>query len=159
VTEVYSDPPGTFRNSRSNFRPRPLPSISISIHNLIVSYHSTILNLTESVVSDYGLGDRGSIPGRVKDFSSSLCVQTGCAVYPTEHPVSAKGSFSGVCCSCQWGETVLRAEYLTLWPADHRWSSAVRRLFRKKSIAKVVSVMGRMKNTPINVCAKTVFVG
>jgi hypothetical protein len=35
-----------------------------------------------SIVSDYRLDDRGSISGIGKDFSSSLCVETGSEVHP-----------------------------------------------------------------------------
>jgi hypothetical protein len=35
-----------------------------------------------SIVSDYGLDDRGSIPDRAEDFSSSPCVQTGSGAHP-----------------------------------------------------------------------------
>jgi hypothetical protein len=32
-------------------------------------------------------GDRGSIPGLGKGFSSSLCVQTGSGVHPASYPM------------------------------------------------------------------------
>jgi hypothetical protein len=40
-----------------------------------------------SIVSDYGLDDRASIPGRAKDFSSILCVQTGSGAHPASCPM------------------------------------------------------------------------
>jgi hypothetical protein len=36
-----------------------------------------------SIVSDCGLDDRGSIPGRGKDFSSRLCIQTDSGAHPS----------------------------------------------------------------------------
>jgi hypothetical protein len=48
-----------------------------------------------SVVSDYGLGDRVSIPGRGKDFSSDLCVQTGSKAYPASCTMGTGGLFPG----------------------------------------------------------------
>jgi hypothetical protein len=44
-----------------------------------------------SIVSDYRLDDRGWIPGRDKDFSSNLCVQTGSEDYPASYPVGTVG--------------------------------------------------------------------
>jgi hypothetical protein len=46
-----------------------------------------------SVVSDYGLddSDRGSIPGRGKVFSSSLCVQTGYGAHPASCTMGTGG--------------------------------------------------------------------
>jgi hypothetical protein len=39
-------------------------------------------------VSDYGLDDRGSIPGGGRgDFSSNLCVQTGSGAHPASCPM------------------------------------------------------------------------
>jgi hypothetical protein len=49
-----------------------------------------------SIVSDSGLGNRGSIPGRGKSiFSSSLCVQTGSGVHPASCPKGPGGPFPG----------------------------------------------------------------
>jgi hypothetical protein len=48
-----------------------------------------------SIVSDYGLGDRGSIPGGAKDFSSSLCVQTGSGAHPASCTMGTGGPFPG----------------------------------------------------------------
>jgi hypothetical protein len=51
-----------------------------------------------SIVSDYGLDDRGvevrSSTGA--DFSSSPCVQTGSGAHPASYPVGTGGSFPGV---------------------------------------------------------------
>jgi hypothetical protein len=46
-------------------------------------------------VSGYGLGDRGSIPGRDKDFSSNLCVQTGSGTHPASCTMGTGGPFPG----------------------------------------------------------------
>jgi hypothetical protein len=48
-----------------------------------------------SIVSDYGLDDRGSIPGRTKDFFSSLCVQTGSLAHPASCTMGTGGPFPG----------------------------------------------------------------
>jgi hypothetical protein len=48
-----------------------------------------------SIVSDYGLDDRGSIPDRAEDFSSSLCVQTGSGAHPACCTMGTRGSFPG----------------------------------------------------------------
>jgi hypothetical protein len=48
-----------------------------------------------SIVSDYGLGDRSTIPDKVRGFSSSLCVQTGSGDHPASCAMSARGSFPG----------------------------------------------------------------
>jgi hypothetical protein len=44
-----------------------------------------------STVSDYGLGDRGSIPDRQRTFSFSLCVQTGCGAHPASCTMGTGG--------------------------------------------------------------------
>jgi hypothetical protein len=46
-------------------------------------------------VSDYGLDDRGSIPDRGWEFSSSPCVQSGSGVDPASYPMGTGGPFSG----------------------------------------------------------------
>jgi hypothetical protein len=46
-------------------------------------------------VSDYGLDDRGSIPGRAEDFSSSSCVQTGAGAHPATYPMGTGCPFPG----------------------------------------------------------------
>jgi hypothetical protein len=48
-----------------------------------------------SIMSDYGLDDRGSIPGRAKDFSSNLCVQTGSGAHSASCPMGTGGPFPG----------------------------------------------------------------
>jgi len=49
-------------------------------------------------VSDYGLDDRAigvRSPAGAKDFSSSLCVQTGSGAHPASYPVGTGGPVSG----------------------------------------------------------------
>jgi hypothetical protein len=47
-----------------------------------------------STVSDYSLDDRGSIPcQKQKDFSCSLCVQTGSGTHPASCTVGTGGLF------------------------------------------------------------------
>jgi hypothetical protein len=51
-----------------------------------------------SIVSDYGLDDRAigvRIPAGAKDFSSSLCVQTGSGAHPASCPMGTGGPFPG----------------------------------------------------------------
>jgi hypothetical protein len=48
-----------------------------------------------SIVTDYGLDDRGSILGRGREFSSSPCVQTGSGAHPASCPMGTAGSFPG----------------------------------------------------------------
>jgi hypothetical protein len=48
--------------------------------------------------SDYGLDDREigvRSPAEAKDFSSSLCVQTGSGVHPASCPMGTGGPFPG----------------------------------------------------------------
>jgi hypothetical protein len=42
-----------------------------------------------NIVFNYGLDDLGSVPGRGKNFSSSLCIQTGFRAHKTSYPVIA----------------------------------------------------------------------
>jgi hypothetical protein len=49
-----------------------------------------------SIVSDYGLDDRAveiRSPVEAKDFSSSLCVQTGSGAHPASCPMGTGGPF------------------------------------------------------------------
>jgi hypothetical protein len=51
-----------------------------------------------SIVSDYGLDDRAigvRFPAGEKDFSSSLCVQTGSGAHPASCTVGTGGPFPG----------------------------------------------------------------
>jgi hypothetical protein len=50
------------------------------------------------IVSDYGLEDRAigvRSPAGAKDFSSSLCVQTGSGAHPAFCPMGTGGPFAG----------------------------------------------------------------
>jgi hypothetical protein len=49
-------------------------------------------------VSDYGLDDRATAvrsPAGAKDFSSTLCVQTGSGAHPASSPMGTGGPFPG----------------------------------------------------------------
>jgi hypothetical protein len=51
-----------------------------------------------SIVSDYGLDDRAigvRSPAEAKDFSCSLCVQTGSGAHPASCPMGTGGPFPG----------------------------------------------------------------
>jgi hypothetical protein len=51
-----------------------------------------------SIVSDYGLDDRAievRSPAGAKDFSCSLCVQTGSGAHPASCTMDTGGSFPG----------------------------------------------------------------
>jgi hypothetical protein len=51
-----------------------------------------------SIVSDYGLDDRAigiRFPAGAKDFSCSLCVQTGSGAHPASCPMGTGGPFPG----------------------------------------------------------------
>jgi hypothetical protein len=58
---------------------------------LITHIHTINIDIwgtSVSVVSDYRLDEPGSIPGRRKDFYSSLCVQTSSEAHPASYPMS-----------------------------------------------------------------------
>jgi hypothetical protein len=46
-----------------------------------------------SVVSDYGLDDRGSIPDKERGFFFSPCVQTGSGAHLASYPMGTGGLF------------------------------------------------------------------
>jgi hypothetical protein len=48
-----------------------------------------------SMVSDYGLDKRGSIPAGQRIFSYSLCVQTGSGAHPVSCTMGTGGRFPG----------------------------------------------------------------
>jgi hypothetical protein len=51
-----------------------------------------------SIVSGYGLHDRAievQSPAEARDFSSSLCVQTGSGAHPASCPMGTGGPFPG----------------------------------------------------------------
>jgi hypothetical protein len=52
-----------------------------------------------SIVFDYGLDDQAigvPSPAEAKDFSSSLCVQTGSGAHPASYPMGTGGPFPGL---------------------------------------------------------------
>jgi hypothetical protein len=52
-----------------------------------------------SIVSDYGLDDRAIVvrsPAGAKNFSSSICVQTGSGSHPASCTMGTGGPFPGV---------------------------------------------------------------
>jgi hypothetical protein len=58
----------------------------------------TSLVSSGSIVSDYGLDDRANevrFPAGAKDFSSSLCVQTGSEAHPASCTMGTGGPFPG----------------------------------------------------------------
>jgi hypothetical protein len=61
--------------------------------------HSGSLNcragVAQSIVSDYRLDDQDSIPGRGKEFSPRLCVQTSSEAIPATYPMGTGGHFPG----------------------------------------------------------------
>jgi hypothetical protein len=72
------------------------PEICISLRTRDNSSQVNIFTWKEgSVVSDYGLDDRGSIPTGAEDFSSSLCFQTGPGAQPASYPMCTGGPFPG----------------------------------------------------------------
>jgi hypothetical protein len=68
--------------------------MAIVLDNVNVKQMSTWGSLF-SIVSDYRLDDRGSIPGKGIGFSSSLCVQTGSGAHPVSCTVGTGGPFPG----------------------------------------------------------------
>jgi len=66
---------------------------------LIVSHIRNTTMSDGSIVSDYGLDDRAigvRSPAGAKDFSSSLCVQTGSGAHPASCTMGTGGPFPGV---------------------------------------------------------------
>jgi hypothetical protein len=85
---------------------RSLSILDISDFNAFLFFISSnkinVLNLlifsSGSIVSDYGLHDRAigvRSPAGAKDFSSSLCVQTGSGVHPASCSMGTSGPFPG----------------------------------------------------------------
>jgi hypothetical protein len=70
---------------------------------LFLNVIPTLMNMWEpgssgSIVSDYGLDNRaigGRSPAEAKDFSFSLCVQTGSGAHPASCTMGTEGPFFG----------------------------------------------------------------
>jgi hypothetical protein len=68
------------------------------IGQIIVHTHIESRVSSGSIVSDYGLDDRVigvRSPAGAKDFSSSLCVQTGSEAHPASCTMGTGGPFPG----------------------------------------------------------------
>jgi hypothetical protein len=61
--------------------------------NTFLTYLKQRRGSSVGIVSDYGLDSRGSIPTEAEDFSSHLCVQTGCVVHPASCTMGNGRSF------------------------------------------------------------------
>jgi hypothetical protein len=55
-----------------------------------------------SIESEYRLDDWGLVPGRGKDFSCNLCVQTSSEAHPASYPVGTGGPLPGVKRAWAW---------------------------------------------------------
>jgi hypothetical protein len=55
-----------------------------------------ILYFSICIVPGCRLGDRGSIPGRGKECSSSLCVQNSSEAHPASYAMGSEGPFPGI---------------------------------------------------------------
>jgi hypothetical protein len=65
---------------------------------LLFKYYTRSQVSSGSIVSDYGLDDRAigvRSPAGAKDFSSSLCVQTGSGAHPAFCTMGTGGPFPG----------------------------------------------------------------
>jgi hypothetical protein len=68
------------------------------MHLITVLHYEEEPGSSGSIVSDYGLDDRAievRSPAGAKDFSSSLCVQTGSGAHPASCPMGTGGPFPG----------------------------------------------------------------
>jgi hypothetical protein len=69
-------------------------------HPLLYFYHDYAYSFSSgSIVSDYGLDDRAigvRFPAGAKEFSCSLCVQTGSGAHPASCTMGTRGPFPGV---------------------------------------------------------------
>jgi hypothetical protein len=67
-------------------------------YNLRYWFHCWSRVSSGSIVSDYGMDDRAigvRSPAEAKDFSSSLCVQTGSGAHPASCTMGTGGPFPG----------------------------------------------------------------
>jgi hypothetical protein len=100
-------------DSLCNFLDSPVISFLVGPNILLINLFLNILSLcpsinvrdqfshpySGSIVSDYGLDDQAigvRSPAGAKDFSSSLCVQTGSWAHPASCPMGTGGPFPGV---------------------------------------------------------------
>jgi hypothetical protein len=67
-------------------------------------------------------GDRGSIPGKGKDFSSTLCVQTGSEAHPTSCTMGTGGPFPG--CKARPGRKADHSPHLLRRSRNNRSSNS-----------------------------------
>jgi hypothetical protein len=72
----------------------------VRVHVISVSWEHKCRSRSSlgSIVSDYGLDDRAvgvRSPAGAKDFSSSLCVQTGSQAHPASCTMGTGGPFPG----------------------------------------------------------------
>jgi hypothetical protein len=75
-----------------------------------------------SIVSDYGLGSRGSSLAGAKDFSSSPCIQTSSGTHPAPYPIGTGGLSLGV--KHGWGVTLTTHPHLVLRSGMSRSSTS-----------------------------------
>jgi hypothetical protein len=104
---------------------------SLSRCNLFIVSITTVrgsLVSSGSTVSDYGLDDGVRSPAGAKDFSSSLCVQTGCGAHPASCTMGTGGPSPGV----KRGRGVMLTTHLHLvqrsWMSRSYTSSPLKRL-------------------------------
>jgi hypothetical protein len=67
-------------------------------HFYLLNQYDRSRGSSVSIVSDYGLDDRAigvQSPAGAKDFSSSLCVQTGSGAHPASFTTGTGGPFPG----------------------------------------------------------------
>jgi hypothetical protein len=68
----------------------------LNFNSLSILFDSRWDNISGSIVSDYGLDDRAigvRSPAGAKNFSSSLCIQTGSGVHPASCTMGTGGPF------------------------------------------------------------------
>jgi hypothetical protein len=72
--------------------------VAAAVHLACITFDSRIRGSPGSIVSDYGLNDRAigvRSPAGAKDFSSSLCVQTGSEPHPASCTMGTGEPFRG----------------------------------------------------------------
>jgi hypothetical protein len=63
------------------------------LSELLAVYMSRVSSSVQCLTNDWTTGIRS--PAGAKDFSSSLCVQTGSGAHPASYPKGTGGSFPG----------------------------------------------------------------